>query len=184
MDTQKRLHHWLLLVFRKSWTWAVFTVQQCVSWWDVSGVRWRVSSLDFHPEKWLPCLWDWLTGKQLQWWDLHQQPAAHDYTCCLKSCCGYISAFVTTTEAFCVPVIYKCPTFECGIAQWQGCLCVFLFASLSRYKLKFSPDKVDTMIVQAICKSFSSRLHPLINFWLKNCKIQKLFLVNWYFQNV
>ena len=28
--------------------------------------------------------------------------------------------------------------------------------SLSRYKLKFSPDKVDTMIVQAICKlSFS-----------------------------
>jgi len=29
--------------------------------------------------------------------------------------------------------------------------------SLSRYKLKFSPDKVDTMIVQAICKS---RSHP------------------------
>jgi nucleolar protein 58 len=26
--------------------------------------------------------------------------------------------------------------------------------SLSRYKLKFSPDKVDTMIVQAICKYF------------------------------
>jgi nucleolar protein 58 len=25
--------------------------------------------------------------------------------------------------------------------------------SLSRYKLKFSPDKVDTMIVQAICKN-------------------------------
>ena len=25
--------------------------------------------------------------------------------------------------------------------------------SLSRYKLKFSPDKVDTMIVQAICTS-------------------------------
>ena len=24
--------------------------------------------------------------------------------------------------------------------------------SLSRYRLKFSPDKVDTMIVQAICK--------------------------------
>ncbi len=24
--------------------------------------------------------------------------------------------------------------------------------SLSRYKLKFSPDKVDTMIVQAICR--------------------------------
>lgn len=23
---------------------------------------------------------------------------------------------------------------------------------MSRYKLKFSPDKVDTMIVQAICK--------------------------------
>lgn len=28
--------------------------------------------------------------------------------------------------------------------------------SLSRYKLKFSPDKVDTMIVQAICKFSSS----------------------------
>jgi len=26
--------------------------------------------------------------------------------------------------------------------------------SLSRYKLKFSPDKVDTMIVQAICMYF------------------------------
>ncbi len=26
--------------------------------------------------------------------------------------------------------------------------------SLSRYKLKFSPDKVDTMIVQAVCTSF------------------------------
>jgi nucleolar protein 58 len=26
--------------------------------------------------------------------------------------------------------------------------------SLSRYKLKFSPDKVDTMIVQAICNYF------------------------------
>lgn len=29
--------------------------------------------------------------------------------------------------------------------------------SLSRYKLKFSPDKVDTMIVQAICEP-----HPLV----------------------
>lgn len=75
----------------------------------------------------------------------------------------------------------KCHTFDCGIARWQGCLFVCVFASLSRYKLKFSPDKVDTMIVQAICKSFSSRLHPFINFWLKNYKIQKLFLVNWYF---
>ena len=27
--------------------------------------------------------------------------------------------------------------------------------SLSRYKLKFSPDKVDTMVVQAICTHFS-----------------------------
>ena len=27
---------------------------------------------------------------------------------------------------------------------------LFLLLSLSRYKLKFSPDKVDTMIVQAI----------------------------------
>ena len=25
------------------------------------------------------------------------------------------------------------------------------FSSLSRYKLKFSPDKVDTMVIQAIC---------------------------------
>lgn len=28
--------------------------------------------------------------------------------------------------------------------------------SMSRYKLKFSPDKVDTMIVQAICTPSSS----------------------------
>jgi len=28
----------------------------------------------------------------------------------------------------------------------------FFLLSLSRYKLKFSPDKVDTMIIQAICK--------------------------------
>ena len=29
---------------------------------------------------------------------------------------------------------------------------VLFLLSLSRYKLKFSPDKVDTMVVQAICK--------------------------------
>lgn len=34
--------------------------------------------------------------------------------------------------------------------------------SLSRYKLKFSPDKVDTMIVQAICK-FSTAPLPLLS---------------------
>lgn len=33
--------------------------------------------------------------------------------------------------------------------------------SLSRYKLKFSPDKVDTMIVQAICECFSILSHDL-----------------------
>jgi nucleolar protein 58 len=42
--------------------------------------------------------------------------------------------------------------------------------SLSRYKLKFSPDKVDTMIVQAICMSFNilklSRLNVLLYFQL------------------
>lgn len=33
-------------------------------------------------------------------------------------------------------------------------VCFFFLSlpSLSRYKLKFSPDKVDTMIVQAICE--------------------------------
>ena len=33
--------------------------------------------------------------------------------------------------------------------------------SLSRYKLKFSPDKVDTMIVQAICKYYLKYLKYL-----------------------
>lgn len=93
--------------------------------------------------------------------DLQPEPAAHDYTCCLKLSCGFISAFVTTTEAFCVQIISKYDTFECEIAQ---CLFFCVFSSLSRYKLKFSPDKVDTMIVQAICKSFSSCLHPFIIF--------------------
>lgn len=40
--------------------------------------------------------------------------------------------------------------------------------SLSRYKLKFSPDKVDTMIVQAICES------PQSTFQLLSCLV-----VNW-----
>uniref|UniRef100_A0A8C9EYP3 Nucleolar protein 58 n=1 Tax=Pavo cristatus TaxID=9049 RepID=A0A8C9EYP3_PAVCR len=34
----------------------------------------------------------------------------------------------------------------------MAAMCLGLAHSLSRYKLKFSPDKVDTMIVQAICK--------------------------------
>lgn len=28
----------------------------------------------------------------------------------------------------------------------------FVFFSLSRYKLKFSPEKIDTMIIQAVCE--------------------------------
>jgi nucleolar protein 58 len=39
--------------------------------------------------------------------------------------------------------------------------------SLSRYKLKFSPDKVDTMIVQAVCTSTRQRSFLVIFFfWL------------------
>lgn len=57
----------------------------------------------------------------------------------------------------------------------------FVFTSLSRYKLKFSPDKVDTMIVQAICKSFSSCLHPFIMLGLTLAEI-KLSLWNKYFK--
>lgn len=40
--------------------------------------------------------------------------------------------------------------------------------SLSRYKLKFSPDKVDTMIVQAICN------YKHILYILKNSTVYKL----------
>jgi len=41
---------------------------------------------------------------------------------------------------------------EYGCWHWFAAeaLAVFVCCSLSRYKLKFSPDKVDTMIVQAI----------------------------------
>lgn len=57
----------------------------------------------------------------------------------------------------------------------------FVFTSLSRYKLKFSPDKVDTMIVQAICKSFCSCLHPFIMLGLTLAEIE-LSLWNKYFK--
>lgn len=56
-----------------------------------------------------------------------------------------------------------------------------MFTSLSRYKLKFSPDKVDTMIVQAICKLFSSCLHPFAMLALTLAEI-KLSLWNKYFK--
>ena len=36
--------------------------------------------------------------------------------------------------------------------------------SLSRYKLKFSPDKIDTMIVQVGTSPFSSLTQMIINF--------------------
>lgn len=36
-------------------------------------------------------------------------------------------------------------------AEDMSAMALGLSHSLSRYKLKFSPDKVDTMIVQAIC---------------------------------
>lgn len=47
--------------------------------------------------------------------------------------------------------------------------------SLSRYKLKFSPDKVDTMIVQAICMSAAPTIYPSL--------LQYFFclVVNFYF---
>ena len=42
-----------------------------------------------------------------------------------------------------------------GISEENmGLMSLGLAHSLSRYKLKFSPDKVDTMIIQAICKLF------------------------------
>ena len=52
--------------------------------------------------------------------------------------------------------------------------------SLSRYKLKFSPDKVDTMIVQAICefkKRFSvlNNIEPEINWFLMACNCKLYF---------
>ena len=46
------------------------------------------------------------------------------------------------------------------------CLC-FVF-SLSRYKLKFSPDKVDTMIVQAI--SLLDDLDKELNNYIMRCR--------------
>ena len=40
-----------------------------------------------------------------------------------------------------------------GISEENmGLMSLGLAHSLSRYKLKFSPDKVDTMIIQAICE--------------------------------
>ena len=35
------------------------------------------------------------------------------------------------------------------------CKCLHCLCSLSRYKLKFSPDKVDTMVIQAISESLN-----------------------------
>ena len=46
----------------------------------------------------------------------------------------------------------------------------FLF-SLSRYKLKFSPDKVDTMIIQAICKLPLAYKHRLFNYHLGSLSV-------------
>uniref|UniRef100_A0AAZ3RB04 Nucleolar protein 58 n=1 Tax=Oncorhynchus tshawytscha TaxID=74940 RepID=A0AAZ3RB04_ONCTS len=50
---------------------------------------------------------------------------------------------------------------------WQILTC-FCFLSLSRYKLKFSPDKVDTMIVQAI--SLLVDLDKELNNYIMRCR--------------
>ena len=44
----------------------------------------------------------------------------------------------------------KYASFAASVLMHPLCLS----ASLSRYKLKFNPDKVDTMVVQAICECF------------------------------
>ena len=41
----------------------------------------------------------------------------------------------------------------------------FLLPSLSRYRLKFSADKVDTMIVQAICKYSTHEIFSVCSSW-------------------
>lgn len=46
--------------------------------------------------------------------------------------------------------------------------CNYLFFSLSRYKLKFSPDKIDTMIVQAI--GLLDELDKEVNNYIMRCR--------------
>lgn len=46
-------------------------------------------------------------------------------------------------------------------------LITYIF-SLSRYKLKFSPDKVDTMIIQAIC--LLDELDKELNNYIMRCR--------------
>ena len=53
---------------------------------------------------------------------------------------------------------------HCVDAIYVICLCF----SLSRYKLKFSPDKVDTMIVQAI--SLLDDLDKELNNYIMRCR--------------
>jgi len=45
---------------------------------------------------------------------------------------------------------------------------MYLFFSLSRYKLKFSPDKIDTMIVQAI--GLLDELDKEVNNYIMRCR--------------
>ena len=60
-----------------------------------------------------------------------------------------------------------------GLPQKElSAMALGLAHSLSRYKLKFSPDKVDTMIVQAICKYYKYTVPINLNISFKNigCK--------------
>lgn len=106
--------------------------QPCSGWTDEMH-----QESDREPRHWTPS-----QGDQCHVSGISSQVDSTKIRCC---CC--FSAFVTTTEAA-MSLDHK------QLAVWNNHAASCLFCSLSRYKLKFSPDKVDTMIVQAICKLY------------------------------
>lgn len=145
-----------LFFCRKSWTWRACTARRWPSWWGASGARWRASSLDCLPGRWAPCLWVWLTGKPRR-----RETDRQTDSCLwlhLLSETPPVESFKHSSLPLRQRVFPRRRQQQKNTGLFFGSHFFVLYVSfphtpsLSRYKLKFSPDKVDTMIVQAICK--------------------------------
>ena len=74
-------------------------------------------------------------------------------------CCGFVKPWCYVRHAW-IRAEHNGPWPVSQVGDtlgWRNTLVMCPLCSLSRYKLKFSPDKVDTMIVQAICRSLEPR---------------------------
>lgn len=179
---------WLVccLSARKSWTWAACTVPPWPSSWGASGRRWRVWSPGFLPERSAPCLWVWPTGGKLS--HIPIDTFKKEVSC--RWLVAWLTDFEETNQRSSLPLRQRAGESHARDDVFRFLMLKFftlcfyfsvLAFSLSRYKLKFSPDKVDTMIVQAICECIFVYLFIFWIFCSESCFYRSVKDKRWWF---